>query len=272
MFVYLRTMTALLCLISSILYGSLDDVSNNACRKTCLFNGPLYKGFWGISLKGGVRPTYWTERPNLILTNRLATPPVFKLTRISNLQHLYDIPWTIGGELSYNVTNHIQLFIEGNYISGRNKPHTFTWTNDAPAEIINDDFREYGGHLGARYYFQRCICCGCVAPFIGAKIGAITHKRVNSELKVNDLSIDTSVFLNGGGGVSAGVQFGFDVQLWDTVYATLNFECVCSEPHRPANNEKIDIPSFANSITNMSVGPLGTEIGFPITASVRYEF
>lgn len=247
------------------------DCCYDSCNTDCCC-GPLNESRFGVTVKGGVDPIHWSHRPRIWVTNPSLLVPVFSVGRAPKFDDIFDLPWTVGGELNYNLSCNSQLFIEFNYIQASGKRHSFPYFNDLSASARHRDYEAWNGYLGARYYFSRSWLCDRVAPFVGFKAGFVNHREVKRTLTVEDVVVDSGTFHHGRAGVSAGLQVGFDVRVWDCVFAVLNFEFVASEPHRANNAIAIDSPVLAGGITNVSVGPLGTEISFPITLGLRYEF
>lgn len=248
----------------------------NPCEDVCCYPGPLTECAFSVLVKGGVVPTTWHNRGTIYAVNPTVAPPiVFSIGKTPKFDDVFDLPWTVGGEVAYNVSDRAQVFLEANYLNAEGKRHSHTI--DGTNLVLSHRHRDasaWTGYLGARYYFSRSWLCDRVAPFVGFKAGFIHHKRANSHVQIAGIDVSTQSFFLGETGVSAGAQIGLDVQIWDCIYAVLNFEVVFSQARRVNNNIVIVPPVGAGvgGITNLNVGCLGKEVSYPITLGLRYQF
>lgn len=232
--------------------------------------GPLSEGSFSILVKGGVNPTHWSERGRVWLTFPANVPAVVSFNRTPRFKDQFDTPYIVGGEIAYNFSCQAQLFFEANYIRADGKNHS-TSGGQVPVSFGFGNYEAWNWYLGGRYYFDRSWLCDRVSPFLGLKAGFVNHREVRYDLTVNDVFIERDVYIHGKSGVSIGAQIGFDVQICDNISAVLNFEAVATAGPRTNRNNVVD-PLLNGGVTNVNVGPVGTEVSFPITLGVRYTF
>ncbi len=181
---------------------------------------------------------------------------------------LFDTPWTVGAELSYNFSDHAQLFLEFDWYHADGKhrhldggPYTF--------HQRFDDYKAWAGYLGARYFFCEWFCG--LSPFIGFKAGFIDHHRVHARVTGPFGFEERFNYHRNQCGPSVGAQIGLNYKFCDNWNAVLTLEAVASHGFRGNDNNEINAP-LVGGITNVSIGDTGYLVSFPITLGVRYDF
>jgi hypothetical protein len=252
--------------------GWFWDNCNSCCETVdpCCYQGPLCEGGWSILAKGGIDPIHWTERGKVWLTVPAAVPAVFSVSRTAKFRNQFELPYIVGGEIAYNLSDNAQLFVEANYIHGKGKTFNFIAGTFVVSEV-NDDYEAWSGYIGGRYYFSRSWICDRVSPFVGLKAGFVNHRQVKYGLSLFGTFIEKDPYYVGKSGVSAGVQLGFDILITDALSAVLNLEAVASQGPRANRNNEFD-PVLTGGLTNVNIGQVGTEVSFPITLGLRYTF
>ncbi|MFA6914941.1 MAG: hypothetical protein WC222_00960 [Parachlamydiales bacterium] len=270
LFVYLMLMASVTA--PTQVMGWFWDNCNSCCETVdpCCYQGPLCEGGWSILAKGGIDPIHWTERGKVWLTVPAAVPAVFSVSRTAKFRNQFELPYIVGGEIAYNLSDNAQLFVEANYIHGKGKTFNFIAGTFVVSEV-NDDYEAWSGYIGGRYYFSRSWICDRVSPFVGLKAGFVNHRQVKYGLSLFGTFIEKDPYYVGKSGVSAGVQLGFDILITDALSAVLNLEAVASQGPRANRNNEFD-PVLTGGLTNVNIGQVGTEVSFPITLGLRYTF
>lgn len=254
----------------------------NPCDPCCECPPALCEGRWSVMVRGGVAPTNWTEHGNAFLTVPFS-PFVVSLGNADKFNKIFDTPWLVGAEIAYNISCSAQVYIEGNYVQATGKKFNHeVLLNDFTYDFRNHfkDYSVWTGYLGARYYFCRSWLCDRVAPFVGFKAGFISHKKTHHTLHIENFPVvggtAEEVLVSDGDhndtitGVSAGLSLGFDIKVTECLSAVLNFEFVASQPPRARHDN--ELPENRLGASHLSFGALGTEVSFPITLGLRYEF
>lgn len=244
------------------------------CDDSCYYP-PLCPCRFSAAIHGGVSPTTWTDGSKSWYTIPgnvgTANPFVRSFSRSGNFDKFYDLPWTVGGELAYNYSCNIQLFVEADYIGADGKrSRVDTETNGIIHRRFNE-YRVWGGFLGSRYYFSRAWICNMVAPFVGIKAGVINQKHVEHHARNLNLDLGRHGYFLGTVGPSVGLQIGFDAAIWDCISAYVNFEFVFYRGPKTNQNIVLD-PRVSGGISNINIGQVGTTVTYPITVGLRYTF
>ncbi len=142
-------------------------------------------------------------------------------------------------------------------------------------------YHQFGAFLGARYYFDRCIC-NRFSFFLGNKIGIIHRRRIctnvlvefeDEALSSKQINIEIAKDDNTVGG---GVHLGIDICICDWLSAYIAAEVVafCSLK----TNRQIPIP-IDGATLNYVVQPShiipagsGTMLQFPVWIGLRYNW
>lgn len=259
-----------LSILSLITITSLNAQLFNGVFGDNYCPGPLCPCSIGVQIKGGVAPTFWTDPSANAVVLPGAFPFVLPLATL-DFDDMFDLPWTVGGELTYNLNDHVQVFGEVSYrqADGRSRSRTLgalTLTNDW------NEFKAIGGYVGARYFLNRWECLG-IAPFVGAKIGAVYHWAVQNR---PDVAIDGVIlglghvnWYHSNTALSAGIQLGFDYEITECLGLVFLVEGVFTDQMKPNHNA---VFSDLLGITNGIVGETGTDISVPITLGLRWNF
>ncbi len=239
--------------------------------------GPLCPCAFGVQAKGGIAPTFFTDPDTTYLVIPGLFPvssPLFPVSSGDDFDDYFDLPWIVGGELSYNVSDHVQLFLEGMYRQGDAKNRSFTFPAATPivVSLSHDDFRTWGLYVGGRYFLNRWDCL-CIAPFVGAKIGFQQHRHIDASVSI----AAATAAIDGGSvrlyesnyALSVGVQAGFDYAITDCLSLVFTVEGVFTSPLRPNHNAVLP-GTFG--VTNIIFGETGTDISVPVTLGLRWDF
>ena len=225
----------------------------------------------GLSLivKGGVAPSHFTRRGY----DRFVTPAgiggFFRVPKLDDLAHL---PWQVGGEIDWNASEHVQLFLEGNYQRASGKTlNVFS----APGFNVVEGFKAYknaGVYLGTRLYPCR-ICCNFL-PFVGFKAGVVYQSDLLCNLFFNGTLVAGSPFefQKSQWVPSVGGQIGFDYEFfcrWSLVFTA---EAVVTQGLRSNHDVVFRDTAQTGGITNAVTGDTGKVISFPVTLGLRYKF
>ncbi len=240
---------------------------------------PLYCGAWGLQLQGGVRPIIWTNRGDLTLVNCTAVAPATVLTTVGSVpkfSRLFHTPWQIGGQLSYALSSNTNVFTEVNYAQARGKSSAvFANTNFGLFGLSKYKLVEW--YVGTRYYTDRNWWCNAVSVFFGGKIGLIHHKTSGVTAVVAAAANDccNSIDLFGRNTVFAGGgHVGLDYCYCGNWSFVLTAEVVASCAARSIGSARFTQTAInnLNLATNLIAGGIGTELAFPITVGVKYNF
>jgi len=242
----------------------------NACCEDA--TAPLVCGSWGIQVKGGVVPIHNTKQGPVYLFGPNLERPI-TLFDIPKFNHVYKTPWLVGGELSYACTEYIQLFGEVNYYhaSGRNYEQSLTFEEQTGLiRSILTPYKSIGGYIGTRFFCDRWF--DILAPFVGFKVGLRNHKEIDATQTINGVRVPSTLrmYLKNTV-VSGGAQLGFDTCVWSSLKFVFTAEVVAVAGARP--NRNVVLPeSSLSTLTGFSQGDVGTEVSFPITFGLRYDF
>lgn len=292
-FVYL----VLICATFSLVAG------NDCCEK--YYSGcetPLHCGQWSIVPKGGVAPTIrtaqdpvWLINPCLNLSGPITgcentppnpTSPVFTVSKTAKFQNQFKTPFIVGFELQYALDDYHMVYLEYAYRQAKAKVFPFT----AGLFQVCERFTNYSssaGYLGARQYFNR-IWCEHLAFFVGLKIGILHRKQVCYNLNLAVPSFDVPLttiadnpYFFADNVVSGGLHLGFDYCFNCNWSFQFNAEVVASAGPKVNQNVRFGqdagqtdpaILAALGGLTNVNIGATGTEVYFPVTFGIRYNF
>lgn len=312
--------------VTPVQAGRYEDCEDDYCGE------PLRCGAFSIQVKGGVAPGLYTHRTHtfgvapllwcsnpgaganqvfngcvattsptpslvgepLICTNgALDIPNVVvdfgKLAKFNKTSH---VPYIVGGEVGYNVSESGQVFLEAMYRHGNSKVNTFTGPNNllVTEDFTTTDHKQITGFIGARYFWGR-FWCDIFSPFVGFKFGVQHTRKFNCVVGFNKtLAIDTLLYFLKNTTPAGGLQVGFDACLWRGLSFVFTAEVVASGPRRnncnyvvssqaaaklfgtAATNSTNPAVARASAFTNVIFGETGPELYFPITFGLRYSF
>lgn len=271
--------------------------TQQCCKQACCCDGPLTCNAFGIAVKGGVTPSWFTDRGHVLFNDVVFVPVnstivpfpvVFQGPKEPDFDKFFDLPWQVGAEIQWNASCNVQFFAEYVFLNAKGKRHHFLFDEDLfTFRSRNRDFETNSVYVGARYYFGNVWCSECgtssIAPFIGLKGGVVWHERTKSRnhFVFDDFEFDLlqhDVFRNQTL-ISAGVQIGLDYSINCNWGVVLTVEAVGTQGLR--NNRNIPLPlpqvlvpggpvvSFPGSISR---GETGHILSVPVTLGVRYTF
>lgn len=257
-------------------------------------SGLLNCGSINILVHGGVAPTVWRNRGDFSAVSCFAASvepinqnviPLFTLPKFNKLFHL---PWIVGGQIGYAISDCSEIYVELNYRQASRK--TFVLNNIAiPNDTINvalnltNKFRAIDAYVGARAYWGR-YWCDRVAFFLGAKFGIVHHKSMDFNYILTPQSVpaqlalvsisDTS-FTTRNTSPAGGANIGFDWSYgcgWSIVFMA-EIVATCA----PKSNAIIPLANTCTQLPSLLpnaflLGGNGTELFFPITLGLKYSF
>jgi hypothetical protein len=265
-------------------YGDDCCCQTNPCCTPCC-NGPLKDGAFGILVKGGVTPTWFTDRGNILVTNPSIFPFVFQIEKEPNFDKLFDTPWQVGAELQWNACCNVQFFLEYAFTRAEGKKHHFFFNDIFTFRHRNRNYETSSVYLGARYFFNNIWCSECgtssVAPFVGFKGGVAwntnTRTRCHCSTVFGDFDFGDHDLFKNQALISAGAQIGIDWSINCNWGAMLTVEVVGTQALR--NNRHLPLLSTISgavlppgSPTHISRGETGHLLSVPVTLGVRYTF
>jgi len=254
-----------------------------------------------VQAHAGIAPIIWTNRGNFQLVScNIANGdcagqdlgPINCLFGMPKFKDLYKMPWTVGGKIGYMINDCSEIYVEGNYRQANAKNcFQITPSVNTGAEIATTIFRFnnlskysfFDVYIGARRYFDLDLCfCNNFSWFVGMQVGLAHHKKVKGDLYFKSTSNDCGDVLNQScvqlfskhTALAAGGNIGFDYCIgcgWSLVL-TAEFIATCG----PNGNQNIVVteanvvPDIAPS--NFIVGGIGTEVIFPVTLGLKYNF
>lgn len=279
-----------------------DDESRCFGRDYECSCNPLNCGSFGLQFQGGVYPIVWTRRGDISLINcGLITPPVVSpvvtVAEIPKFSKLFSTPWTVGGKITYAMSDNTDIFVEFNYAQSKSKDcATATTTgcasNNACAPLVSPaitlnlgvgKYKLFNAYFGARYYFDRW--CDRVSFFVGEKIGLVAHKRsearqfatipfvTSGSCAASCGTTSCNDFFSRNTVVSGGVQVGLDFCFCGNWALVLTGEVVASCGPRTNGNFVLNTADALDlGGSNLLFGGIGTELSFPVTLGVKYNF
>lgn len=230
------------------------------------YTGPLNEARWSFTLKGGMAPTHWNKREKSYVIGDFEPSLLLSFGKGPSYKEMSSTPWLIGVEANYNLTEYIQTFVEFVYSSASARNYYIS-KHGITLHYKFDHMRSLGWFCGARYYFDRL--CDRISPFFGLKVGFANQQQVDFTLKILDEKVKSMYFL-GRNAVTAGIQLGFDIAIWDSFYGQVLCEFVGEQGLKGVH--RIHIPKAPAGVADFSVGSAQTALSFPITIGLRYEY
>lgn len=280
-------------------YDDGKDCCASICNTCCYECGcnPLYCGAWDIEGQVGVAPILWVDRG--IVSEAFCGGPllpganvIFPFFNVPKFRTLFGVPWTVGGQIGYALSDNIRVYFEANYVQARAKSDVLlTAVGITPPITIlfnNNKYRLVDAYVGFRYYWDRW--CDRVSFFLGAKAGLTSHRRVNWAPTITvspaaGVVIPEIPLFYANTVASGGLNFGFDYCYCGCWSFVLTGEVVASCGPKSNPNIAFGQPSAGCSglavqgalpaisgINNLLIGGIGTELRFPVTLGVRYSF
>ncbi|CDR32877.1 hypothetical protein [Criblamydia sequanensis] len=254
----------------------------------CCYEGPLTPCSFGVGIRGGVAPTWFTDRGDNLIIGPVAPIGVLDEFSVVKFNDAFDTPWTISAELGYAFSDHVELFFEGAYTHASGKTHEvdFDFVPGFPltASFGFDNYSDWALYAGARYHFTGCDLCGCrVWPFLGAKLGAKFYDKVKYDVDFTFTSIvpplviefeDSFTVYKRQTVPSIGAQLGFEAKFSNCFSFVFMVEALWSGCFKP--NESILIPSPVTTpdilAEVLSPGHTGPLFQLPITVGFNWFF
>lgn len=275
------------------------------CFSDCNYEScgnPLNCGCFNIQAQAGVAPIVWTKRgcfqvvscnaASLTCAGNTPVGPLIPIFGMPSFSKLFRVPWTVGGKLGYALSDNTEVFLEFNYRQARAKDCFTSQTNlnlglfvAQPIFAFSNvsKYKFYDVYLGARYYFDACVC-DRLSFFLGGQVGLAHHKGINATITSSSASntcaapFSTCADLFGkhtgfAGGANLGAEYcicnGLSLVLTAEVLATCG----------PNGNPNICFPGCTADVvlpelrpTNFVIGNVGTELLFPVTLGLKYSF
>lgn len=283
-----------LLLLFSLLSGTVQADSaydDNCCARSCYECGcnPLNCGSFGLQFQAGVNPIIWTKRGNLNLVDCTQATHFTNFGKLPKYSSFFKTPWVVGGQISYALTDNSNVFVEFNYVqanakgSGVNTTASSSGTNpgtpNAAVLLKLSKYKLFNAYLGARYYFDRW--CDRVSFFVGEKVGLVHHKSNNFQTLTTGTVLSQyttgTEFFHRNTVVSGGLHLGFDICFCGNWSLVITGEVVANcgpsvvQPNIVlAASDRAALPSGDPSF--FTLGPVGTELQFPVTLGIKYNF
>lgn len=221
----------------------------------------------------------------------ISTPstPVFSVSQTAKFSDQFKTPLAVGVEVQYALDDYHMVYLEYAYRHANSKVFPFTAGIFQVCEKFND-FKSHAGYLGARNYFNR-VWCDKLSFFVGLKVGILHRNQIcyNLNLAVPSFNIPLTeiadnVYFFSDNVVSGGLHLGFDYCFNCNWSFQFNAEVVASAGHRTNQNvvfgrsAGLSLPDDAaklaalGGLTNVNIGAVGTEVQFPITFGLRYNY
>lgn len=255
---------ALMLLLSSAL-SFADCCPDYECT------APLNCGCFGLEVQGGVYPTIWTGRGHFF--SGICSDGCFlDLGQLPKFSKFFGTPWIIGGQLHYAWSDHWDIYGEVNYIQAGRKSTPVATSLDPNIAILLGKYKTISGYAGLRYYSCRWWC-DTTSVFVGAKIGALNHRSIHTRQLVSGVeSSGDRDFFRSKTSISGGANIGIDY-LWCNCWSlVLTGEVVASKG--PRGNECFALTPAENIQvgTALYISNIKTEVSFPVTLGLRYNF
>jgi len=233
--------------------------------------GPLCCGAMSLAAKGGITASSFTNRSPVWLTRPLAPPFVtssFSSTRFSDQ---FCVPWTIGAELGWNGSGHLQIFLEYGFARGEGKRFVHT-VNDVACSEIYTNYTSHAGYLGSRYFFdgRNFAKIGRISPYAGFKAGLSVQRQIFYRLLVDQEVRVNAPYWRAQTAVSGGVQMG--LEWWFCNYFSLAMQGEFVATCGPKPNQNIEVEPPLDGITHIQIGTSGWLVSWPITLALRYTY
>jgi hypothetical protein len=280
---YLSLMMLATLLSGTVQAGHQDDGYGNGdcCTRQyeCGCN-PLYCGAWDLQVQGGVSPITWRNRGpiNAVICGSSVTSPVVAIyDTFPNFSKFHKVPWIVGGQVGYHMSDNTRVFVEFDYLQSNGKNDVLVPLSTNANQSVTYSFAKYKlfeGYVGARYYWDRW--CDRLSFFLGGKVGFAHHKKQNVDLSV--LLTSTAVpfsdveFNRSNTVISGGGHIGLDYCICGNWSLVLTGEVVASCGPRGVGLINLGTNQNLAGVSSIFTASIGTELRFPVTLAVRYSF
>ena len=288
---YLSLLLLAAALDGTIQAGHQDNgyVNDDCCVRQyeCGCN-PLYCGAWDLQVQAGILPIIWRDRGNFSVIECVNENPLNSLFDIPKFSKFFKLPWTVGFQFGYALSDNARVYLEFDYSQAKGKNAVsldnggmspFPGIPQITVMFNNGKYKLFDTYIGGRYYFDRW--CQKVSFFLGAKAGFVHHSRVkfNSSIRRQESNEIPAIFIPFTNDLdlfkrntvpSVGIDFGFDLCYcgnWSLVLAS-GVLASCG----PSRNSNIILNQSDFGFSNLLIGSAGIELRFPVTLAVRYSF
>lgn len=281
-------------LLSTLLCASLVQAYETEYENTL----PIQYHQFSFNVHAGIAPTVWTDRsPFYAISNNAVTTfgaasNVVPLFNMPKFNHLFKLPWIVGGHLGYAIFDTTEIYGEFNYRQARQKTLDFC-AIVLPSKIDTiaftvspcNKYQVFDGYLGVRYYGDLCFS-DRASYFVGGKFGLLHRKKVNFRFTTNSVvapfaagafASQTYTLFEAENLPASGISAGINFNAWCGLSVFLSAELVAT--CGPTNTTPIYFnASTATSIdpnlapSDFIVGQVGVELFFPITVGLRWYF
>ena len=255
-------------------YANGDDYGRSNYECGCC---PLNECSWGLQVDAGVRPILWRNRGDFLTVNCLATTVINDLGQLPKFSKLFRVPWQVGGQVGYAFSCNTFVYAEFNYAQSRLKCDDFVRIGTSSLVLSLDKYKLYEAYVGARYYWGRWWC-DRVAFFLGGKIGFIHHKGVSTGSFTNTSDgsgvIPVNDFFRKQTRVAGGGNIGLDILLCGNWSFVITAEVVATCGPTGVNALALSTidSTMLNSAGALFIPGVSTELAFPVTFGIRYNF
>jgi hypothetical protein len=255
-------------------------LANDCCNDT------FDCGSWWLQADAGVYPTLWRSRGDVFLnacdcaTNVAAVGT--NLGEFPKFSKAFKTPWIVGIQLGYAWSECIAFYGELNYIQAKAKSTAFNTVAPVNSSLLVrlNKYSAVSGYVGARYYTNLCWC-DALLFFIGAKLGFIHRANIQASSLASAAIVDCgcpSVFkrdiFRHATKISGGANIGFDYCWCNNWSLVLTAEVVASKG--PRGNSCVSLTTAEivqlSGGGSLAVGSVKTEISFPVTFGLKYNF
>jgi len=280
--------------------------TSESCFSDC---APLRCGGFGVQVKGGVAPGFYTARGPI--TGVVGTPcplvdqtttelncstkvgefnPIASIRpKMPKQSDFRSLPWIVGAELTYNTSANTQLFLE--IFHRQAGPKTFCFPDDTGifrlVKEVTNKLRHTGASFGCRHYTNR-MWCETTSFFFGIK-GGFLHRGdetcfpfVTPKVKFWNIDAGTAIttkpdvwaYFKQDNTIITGFNLGLDFKVWNCLSIVLTGELVASGAYRT------DVGTNLLPLGNQAKGAAvsynyaftGVELFFPVTLGLTFSF
>lgn len=284
-----KLLFSLLIFLICPLLGSASSKRDIFCCDYTCSEIPLICGAFDVQGHVGFAPIAWADRGDVATIQCpgvAAQDPVVVFFKEPSYFKLFNLPWTLGGQLGYAIADNIRTYFEFNYFQGSGKDKASLETKQNPASTVVFDmnnYKLYDAFLGFQYFFNRW--CNRYSLILGGKIGLVYHYETefSATIEVPPAAatqwITKQEFFENNLRVAGGFNIGVDICICDCWNAMFMGEIVanCGPKSNPniafGQKQGCNPPPLAvPGINNLLLGSIGAELRFPFTAGLRYTF
>ncbi len=252
----------------------------------------------GLELRAGIAPTVWLSRASFLAvscnaTSMLGLPnPVIPLFQMPRFRQVFSVPWFLSGRVMYQANDEIEWYLEAEYHQAQ--PRTFTLSDLIIPNIDTiffslkpSSYKVFGCSVGARVYCHDWYTrCADIEVFFGGKLGFVHHFKTQFVFTTASLTVpppapfvsDSLVLFKSNTVPAAGLNIGCTGDFKCGWAWIITAEFVVTGGPRANANIPFDYSTQSVVINpvlapnNFIIGSIGTEIFFPITLGLKYNF